>query len=654
MENNSVRRISCKRCQHRKIRCSRTYPCGSCSAANVKCEFRDNDFKRPPISREYAAALESRVATLEGILKKLKDASNGERDALLEDVVISDHLTLPSFESPQKGQGEELNEAMAKASLLETNEGSMIYHGPTSIFNADVGETLATNALPTTLAPLYEDPATYHNPTTRLCLALFFYWQYPQVMFIDREAFVQEFELDPICSEFCSPPLIHAACALGALMSPDADIRALAPTFADSAENTLVRQGLATPRITSVQALLCCAFYEVGMGNLSKGWMYSGMAFRMGQDLGIQRDPTHWGRPVRSTASYFFDDEFRRRIYWGCFLSDKIFSLFLGRPTFMHENDADVDTSEPLPHNPPIWDNWLQTHDLSYMKTIRPAGPKLTLLFNQQVELGRIIHDMLANVFAPKRKGSANSKRWTTTALQQLNARLLSWHEALPADMRWKKWFTNKDRLQTNVTVLHTLYHSTRICLNIPFITTTKSNVTHEKASAISSSIAEAIKICKSSAEGIVDILERFKSQHTLGNTPLILVQGAIVATNAVVVTSRISEAPISLMEDTPFPILDEALNEMSVSWKLASEARERFRKALSLWQPEQHAPAAAGEHVWVHDINEPPDMFQWAQATGSEFIQYADSVQGADFESPEQYLWEPMGFINTEPRAPQ
>ena len=25
-----------------------------------------------------------------------------------------------------------------------------------------------------------------------------------------------------------------------------------------------------------MQALLCCAFYEVGKGNLSKGWMYSG------------------------------------------------------------------------------------------------------------------------------------------------------------------------------------------------------------------------------------------------------------------------------------------------------------------------------------------------------------------------------------------
>lgn len=95
-------------------------------------------------------------------------------------------------------------------------------------------------------------------------------------MFIDREAFVQEFEVNPVDGEFCSAPLVHAGCAIGALMSPDPDIRALAAGFADLAESYLTSQGLGTPRLTSVQALLCCAYYEVGRGNLSKGWQFSG------------------------------------------------------------------------------------------------------------------------------------------------------------------------------------------------------------------------------------------------------------------------------------------------------------------------------------------------------------------------------------------
>ncbi|XXG95528.1 hypothetical protein Hte_001792 [Hypoxylon texense] len=315
----------------------------------------------------------------------------------------------------------------------------------------------------------------------------------------------------------------------------------------------------------------------------------------------------------------------------------------------MHENDADVDTSEPLPQDPPVWDNWLISHGMDFLKTIRPAGPKLALLFNQQVELGRIIHDMLSNVFAPKRKNATKSKRWTTAILQQLNARLLAWHEALPGDMRWKKWFTNKDRLQPNVTVLHTLYHSTRICLNLPFITTIEPHTLHQEQTAISNSISECIKICKSSAEEIAGILERFKSQHTLGNAPVILVQGAIVAANAILITSRISGTSVSLMEDTPFPNLDEALNEMSVSWSLASDARVRLGKALDWQQPEQSAPVVPGGDAIGQNIGDPLEMFQWSETAGPDIIHFGDPLQEANFESPEQYSWEPMSFMSAE-----
>lgn len=95
-------------------------------------------------------------------------------------------------------------------------------------------------------------------------------------MFIDREAFVKEFEVNPIDSEFCSAPLVHAGCAIGALMSPEPGIKALAAGFAELAESYLTSHGLSNPRLTSVQALLCCAYYEVGKGNLSKGWQLSG------------------------------------------------------------------------------------------------------------------------------------------------------------------------------------------------------------------------------------------------------------------------------------------------------------------------------------------------------------------------------------------
>lgn len=95
-------------------------------------------------------------------------------------------------------------------------------------------------------------------------------------MFIDREAFIQEFEDNPIDGDFCSPPLIYAAAAVGALMSTDPEVKATSSGFAEIAQSILLTDELGVPRPTSVQALLCLAYYEVGQGNMSKGWLFSG------------------------------------------------------------------------------------------------------------------------------------------------------------------------------------------------------------------------------------------------------------------------------------------------------------------------------------------------------------------------------------------
>ncbi|KAK1848628.1 transcription factor [Colletotrichum chrysophilum] len=671
------------------IRCSRTFPCANCSAASAKCEFRESDFKRPPVSREYVAALESRIASLEGFLARLKEASNDERNQILDEVEIKDYV--PSFSSLPLEDEAALSEALTKATLQETLDGSMIYHGPTSIFQNDYGDTCGSSSGNSKKSPFQDDRSNLINQTMRLCLGLFFYWQYPLFMFIDREAFVAEFEDNPIDGDFCSPPLIYAAAAIGALMSKDPEIRSRAQGFADTAQSILTTEGLSAPRPTSVQALLCCGYYEVGQGNISRGWMFAGMAFRMGQDIGFQREPTHWGSEDRpnSESPFPFDNEFRRRIYWGCFLSDKIFSLFLGRPTFMYENDADVNLSEPLPHEPPVWENWLFSHDLGFLKTVRPAGPKLTLLFNQQIELARIIHDMLSTTFAPRKKTDAHARRWTEVSLNKLNARLVAWHEALPTNMRWKKWFTNKNNLQVNVAILHTLYHSTRISLNLPFIASIghTPSLSEDKPENEKNPLAQSFRVCRAGAEGIVDVLQRFKSEHTLGNAPLLFVGGCILAMNAILVTCRHMSNPSSLANDTLLPILDDALQDMAHSWSLAGEARLKFKSVLDVKTRRSAGPPTEAEkHVsGSRSASEVPksvpvlheELSKTAATTpavasapapnmaspgpgvlidptlitpgGESLGNMGIATQSGDLETPGQHVWEPMSVLDSE-----
>lgn len=137
----------------------------------------------------------------------------------------------------------------------------------------------------------------------------------------------------------------------------------------------------------------------------------------------------------------------------------------------MQDTDADVDISETpalvLPNTFGLarltvtnrdesrtWEDWLLSHDLGFLETNRTAGPNVTSLLHQQVELGRIIHDILATTFVPKRNEKSKARRWTNVLLNKLNARLVAWHEALPNDMRWKKWLTAKDNLLPEICML--------------------------------------------------------------------------------------------------------------------------------------------------------------------------------------------------------
>lgn len=68
----------------------------------------------------------------------------------------------------------------------------------------------------------------------------------------------------------------------------------------------------------------------------------------MAQDLGFQRDPSQWISHDSSLATEE-DVEIRRRIFWGCYASDKLISLIMGRSVHLFYDDTEVETTSSLP-----------------------------------------------------------------------------------------------------------------------------------------------------------------------------------------------------------------------------------------------------------------------------------------------------------------
>ncbi|ETS83950.1 hypothetical protein PFICI_05826 [Pestalotiopsis fici W106-1] len=532
-------KLSCARCQFRKLKCTRTEPCSNCASSNQDCEYREQS-KRRPISRLYVAGLEDRIAWFENLVNRLKAASPSERDAILDTVDLGDHLVPQAASEVDKE--EPLSSALASHFIVE-NEGLVSYHGPTSIYRFSTGLPLPDQLRPFPNNTVSGNASELHTEQVArdfgidlrgelitMSLRHFFRWQYPHSMFIYREAFLRDHFSNHGNRSYWSGPLLLAMCALGLTMAPELEDKIMSDRFFSAAETILLVSGMAHPSITTVQAFLCLALYEIGRGQLSGGWKFSGIAFRMAQDLGIQDDPSHYMAADKSTLSSE-DIEIRRRIYWGCYISDKIISMMLGRPALLSDSDAGVEITERLPDFPGMED-WLPASndvDESGQERVQQLVPS----FQMQIQLAKIMQRALNELCSFK-------KHRRRAQIDVLNLELCRWETILDQSLHWNKWQATSTRICPTIAALHMLFHSLRIVLNME--------------------ASDGDEVSLTSARIVIAIVRKYRSQCSLKHAPFIFVYGIAKALQ-VVASSGIPEEQAYLLQ---------ALDECSVTWALA------------------------------------------------------------------------------------
>ncbi|KAL0765821.1 hypothetical protein CaCOL14_011561 [Colletotrichum acutatum] len=392
-----------------------------------------------------------------------------------------------------------------------------------------------------------------HDELVDDALMQFFKWQYPHFMFIYREAFLRDHFVDRVHGKYWSSALLLSICALGTLMSPEKRHRDASEQFFSAAESILIVSGFTKPSIATVQGFLCLAFYEIGRGNLSKGWGFSGIAFRMAQDMGFQRDPKHWVSHDASLATEE-DLEIRRRIFWGCYTSDKLISLILGRSVYLFYDDAEVETTNRLPDFPEM-KPWLPAGFSDYDGGFGAVNP-LIPCFKEQIRLSKVIEKMLSKLFSTKSSLEGLGRQ---SCIDSFNFELCSWYEALPDCAKWNRWEPPSTLLIPSVAALHLLFHSVRIALNF------EQAVSHNVAALKDN----ARKDCLSSAEDIAHIVRKYRSQYGLGHSPLMMIYGVMQAVRALSLFGTPEEAQYLL----------HVLDECSSAWTLAHQARDRLTR---------------------------------------------------------------------------
>lgn len=205
--------------------------------------------------------------------------------------------------------------------------------------------------------PILEDHLAF-SPQSEMCrhlMATFFQTQYQYHMCLYREYFLRDYDAGQ--GPYYSDLLMYAICSMGALASEVDGMRELGDVFYNMAQELLYRSALETPNLTTLQALILLGHREIGLGKASKGWLFSGMAFRLAHEMGLHLDPNNW----KASSDSRVEREILRRTYWAAFLADKQLSLYFGRPPALYPGESDVRDTERIPY-PPEWESLLNTY----------------------------------------------------------------------------------------------------------------------------------------------------------------------------------------------------------------------------------------------------------------------------------------------------
>ncbi|SCU82144.1 LAFA_0C09318g1_1 [Lachancea sp. 'fantastica'] len=483
------KRLACSSCRRRRKKCDLNFPCGNCSKLSLECNVNMEDMRKKRHTASYVGSLESHVATLESKLRKLTETlasiagsslskadTDGPPNSSENSFIGRNADDMINGSSVKTGPTSAVsNSSISKDDNLRKKgfvKGSIYPEGPASYKPNKSDQALAkpknriSDLKTTVIVRTSSDGGKALNTNAQILKSLsnFYVWLYPgHFIFVHRESFLYGFfnhsEDNYDSSQYCSEELIYAVAAIGARLTPD--LRGLADNFYQKAKEKLlmvVFSEHSIAKITTVQALLCLAFYELGNGQNQLAWYFSGLAIRVGHDMGFQLDPRVWVTDESSSNELSQSElEIRSRIYWGCYIADHFICLLLGRTSTLSVSNSTIPESDELP----------EVHGTEEFRFESKHVLQVSLPLKNLVILSRIVQVFTAKIFI---EPSSTSQR--IEYLIKFNLRVYNWRQSLPHFLKWSKNLIKDLDRSTDPTICYFWYHYYIVLLtfNKPFM----------------------------------------------------------------------------------------------------------------------------------------------------------------------------------------
>lgn len=469
---------ACIACRKRKSKCDGALPsCAACASVyGTECVYDPNsDHRRKGVYREKTDSMKARNSTLQILIEAILNAAEEDVPAIVKKIRTCDSLDnvaesiLKNDISNEADEEEDFGrldddysanlpvegerELARKMGELRLENGSVRFIGGTSHL-IYLGETANVPDEPESESYLSgEDPVTSWTEVTKdtqlivHLINMYFNWHYPYFTTLSKDLFYRDFfkgkpRGQPRTTVYCSSLLVNAMLSLGCHFTslPGAfaisgDSRTKGDHFFAEAKRLIVENDeYEKPKLTTVQALALMSVREAGCGREAKGWVYSGMSFRMAQDIGLNLDIGGISKDKDSLDEKEVDA--RRITFWGCFLFDKCWSNYLGRLPQLPKNSYNVPKYDVFPDEDAMM--WSPYTDAGFDQSSKqPARTRATGL--QLSKLCEISSDLLLFFYHPNHIGRSSGKYVELKKLSELHRRLEDWKAELPKEFEPKE-----------------------------------------------------------------------------------------------------------------------------------------------------------------------------------------------------------------------
>ncbi|CAN9196688.1 unnamed protein product [Alternaria alternata] len=532
---------ACVPCRKRKSKCDGTTPaCSACAAVyNTPCIYDPNsDHRRKGVYKKDIDNLKTRNSTLQTLIQAILNYPEDEvahlvqqirtcesLDSVAEAIIAKENgeddedepispVTTPIM-APAKGTFE--SQLSGKMGELRLEDGSTRYIGGTSHLiylgkgseEAESPDTYSEDQYPEAQDPFCSWTTVTSDPElVQHLISMYFCWHYSFFTTLSKNLFLQEFRLGkpPLGSarktQYCSPLLVNAMLALGCHFTSWPAARAIRDDsatagdhFFKEAKRLIMEDDLhEVPALTTVQALALMSVREAGCGREAKGWVYSGMSFRMACDLGL-----NLGMHSKDTIDDNEEDA-RRITFWGCFLFDKCWSNYMGRLPQLPNTILTVPKFEVFPSEDA--ETWSAVTDSGLSQAhSQPSRTRAVAL--QISKLCEISSDLMNSFYNPTDMDKVKGRQAELKKLSEIHMRLETWKRELPKELE------PKEGGLPHMLVMHMFFQLLYIHLFRPFLKYNPNN------SPLPATVSPR-KLCTQAAAMISKLLRLYKRSHGL------------------------------------------------------------------------------------------------------------------------------------------